>query len=735
MPPPRADASSIVEIDDIRVVPIESTRRGSQRARLSRAVVEALGARLGAPVRVTLRLPQSSFAPERDDIDVVVCSCIALCEPWDDRAGLACEVDAAVVEAALGARASARDARFKLESLPSSSSFTGSIESLESKPVTCVRARVALSDDFVSEERVASALRGAVVRLAASADFGRATIDRIDPRCDGTSVSYRITESTVFEFVRASAVGERSSRAPRAETRVAAAPAALRALRQAVAWPMVHGDLAKRLGVKFPRGLLLHGPPGVGKTEAIRAVAAESGARLRVVSSGDVFGAYAGESEKRLRDAFDEAQTDAKNGIPTVIVIDELDAMCPTRRAGNAHETRIVAQLLTLMDGANGDDEAVVPVIATTSRPNAIDPALRRPGRFDNEIEMSLPNARERAEILALHAKSIPLASDIDFMSVADGIKGYSGADIAALCREAAMCAIQRTRGTQNEENATMEVTFADFQAAQNRVRASVVRGIALDLPPISWDDIGGLADVKKRLLQAVEWPLHHAEAFRRLGLRPAKGILLHGPPGCAKTTLARAAATASGATVITLTAADVFSKYLGDGEKVLRSTFTKARKSAPAVLLLDEIDGMCGSRGDGDSDGAHDVATRLLSVFLTEMDGLETVPSTSGGVLVIATTNRPQSLDPALTRPGRLDLVLEIPPLDLEGRIEALRVHTRDVSLADDVDFRDLAARAVGYSGADLRHVVKEAALAALREDMSASVVRARHFALAQGP
>jgi ATP-dependent 26S proteasome regulatory subunit len=225
---------------------------------------------------------------------------------------------------------------------------------------------------------------------------------------------------------------------------------------------------------------------------------------------------------------------------------------------------------------------------------------------------------------------------------------------------------------------------------------------------------------------------LHHADAFKRLGLRPPKGILLHGPPGCAKTTLARAAATASGATVIALSAADVFSKYLGEGEKVLRSTFAKARKSAPAVLLLDEIDGMCGSRGDNASDGAHDVATRLLSVFLTEMDGLETVPSSAGGVLVMATTNRPESLDPALTRPGRLDLVLEIPPLDLTGRVEALRVHTRDVTLDDDVDLVALARAAVGYTGAELRHVVKEAALAALRQDMRATRVRRAHFTIA---
>ena len=577
-------------------------------------------------------------------------------------------------------------------------------------------------------------MRRLVVRLGAVADDGRCTIDRIEPRVDGDSVSFRITDTTTIDFVRAGGdLGEASvsGRGPDAETRVAAAARALRELRQTIAWPMMYGAEARALGVKFPRGLLLHGPPGTGKTEAVRAVAEEAGAKVHAVSSGDIFGAYAGESEKRLRKVFENARREAKNGTPTVIMIDELDAICPTRKDGNAHETRIVAQLLTLMDGASVSNDVTVPVIATTSRPNAIDPALRRPGRFDKEVEMALPSMMDRVEILKLHAKSLPLASDVDFAVIADSIKGYSGADIVALCREAAMCAIQRARDDVSDQH-TMEVRMADFQASQSRVRASVIRGVAIDLPPISWDDIGGLVDVKKRLRQAVEWPLHHADAFRRLGLRPPKGILLHGPPGCAKTTLARAAATASGATVITLTAADVFSKYLGDGEKVLRSTFTKARKSAPAVLLLDEIDGMCGSRGDGASEGAHDVATRLLSVFLTEMDGLETVPSTGGGVLVIATTNRPQSLDPALTRPGRLDLVLEIPPLDLVGRIEALRVHTRDVSMAADVNIDELASLAVGYTGAELRHAVKEAALAALREDMSADSVRREHFVAA---
>lgn len=621
-------------------------------------------------------------------------------------------------------------------------SFAAVVERLDAKPIAC--ARIVLSTAGVASEgerrAIERALRERIVRpgcrVSASAGSPTFACERVEPRVSGdeVKVTWRITPSTVFEFAESRDDAERGNGSDasttRAESRVAASDEALQALRQLMVWPLRYSDEARKLGVKFPRGLLLHGPPGTGKTEAVRAVAAEAGATLLTVSSGDIAGAYAGESEKRLRKVFERARKQIKRRLPCVIVIDELDAMCPTRRDGNAHEARVVAQLLTLMDGAGESSDACVPVVAMTSRPNAIDPALRRPGRFDREIEMSLPNARGRMEILKLHIATIPLAKDVDIGVLATDSKGYSGADLAALCREAAMRAIQR-RVAENVAQDEMMVTMADFQAAHSRVKASVVRGVALELPPITWDDIGGLDDVKKRLRQAVEWPLHHADAFKRLGLRAPKGILLHGPPGCAKTTLARAAATASGATIITLTAADVFSKYLGEGEKLLRSTFDKARKSAPAVLLLDEIDGMCGSRGAGAHDGAHDVATRLLSVFLTEMDGLESTPSSGGGVLVIATTNRPQSLDPALTRPGRLDLTLEIPPLDLQGRVAALRVHTRDVILDHDVDLESIAREAVGYTGAELRHIVKEAALAALRQDMRADRVRREHFTI----
>ena len=480
------------------------------------------------------------------------------------------------------------------------------------------------------------------------------------------------------------------------------------------------------------------------------------------LSAGDVFGPYAGDAEARLRDAFRDAERKCAEGTPCVILLDEIDAMCPARGVdAGLSGSRVVAQLLTLMDdggAAEGGSESPNPkpaVIATTNRPNALDPALRRPGRFDVEVEISLPSAKQRLAILRLHARALPLADDVDLEVVAGNAKGYSGADLAALCREAAMASIRDAAGSAATSSANVKthslsapvVAARHFSAAAGRVGASVTRGAAIEPSATTWDDVGGLDDVKKRLKQAVEWPLRHAAAFRRLGLAPPRGVLLHGPPGCAKTTLARAAATASGATVIALSAADVFSKYVGEGERALRDAFARARRAAPAILLLDEIDGMVGNRGEaaaasgsggasGNGNAGNDVAARVLSALLVEMDGLEVGGGDGGGdgdaaagnVLVVATTNRPAALDAALTRPGRLDMVLYVPPPDAQGREAALRVHARGVPLAPDVDLRAVARRAERFTGAELRGVIREAALAALRQDMGASAVAAAH-------
>ncbi|KAK9843703.1 hypothetical protein WJX81_003048 [Elliptochloris bilobata] len=493
---------------------------------------------------------------------------------------------------------------------------------------------------------------------------------------------------------------------PSALRRVTAATALeepLAALREMIGWPVEHAEEAAALGVTWPRGVLLHGPPGCGKTAVVRAIAGELGAYVHELPASAVFGAHTGESERRLRDAFAAAAAAAAPGRPAVLLLDEADALAPRRDAHRPHEARVVAQLLTLLDGAASASGAAgrLTVVAATSRPHALDPALRRPGRLDHEVAVPVPSARARAAILALHAARLPLAPDVDLETLSSAAIGYSGADLAALCREAAMRAL---------------------------VRPSITRGWEAELAPAAWGDIGGLERVKARLRQAVEWPLAHAGAFQRLGLAAPRGVLLHGPPGCCKTTLARAAASATNARLQVLSGAQLFSAYVGEGEARLRAAFARARQAAPAILFIDEIDAVGGRReNDGGGSGA---SARLLSALLTEMDGLELAI----GVLVLAATNRPAALDAALVRPGRLDLLLYVPPPDAPGRLATLRIHTRDMPLAPDVDLPALAADTERFTGAELEALCREAALAALREDVaSAAAVAARHFAAAR--
>ncbi|XP_062111417.1 cell division control protein 48 homolog B isoform X1 [Humulus lupulus] len=507
-----------------------------------------------------------------------------------------------------------------------------------------------------------------------------------------------------------------------AEEAIAGNAQALQALRELITFPTLYSREARKLGLKWPRGLILYGPPGTGKTSLVRAVVQECGAHIIVISPHSVHKSHAGESEKFLREAFAEASSHAKSGKPSVVFIDEIDALCPRRDSRKEQDVRISSQLLILMDSNKSSVPHVV-VVASTNRVDAIDPALRRSGRFDAEIEVTTPNEEERFKILKLYTKKIPMASSIDLKAIAASCNGFVGADLEALCREAAWSA-SKMSSDANEDADTFHLTMEDWKHARSVVGPSITRGVTVEIPNVTWEDIGGLKDLKKKLQQAVEWPIKHSNAFTRFGISPMRGILLHGPPGCSKTTLAKAAAHAAQASFFSLSGAELFSMYVGDGEALLRNTFRRARLAAPSIIFFDEADVVAGKRGVSSSSNST-VGERLLSTLLTEMDGLEEAK----GILVLAATNRPYAIDDALMRPGRFDLVLYVPPPDLEARYEILHVHTRKMSIADDVDLRSIAEGTELFTGAELEGLCREAGMVALREDISATVVCNHHF------
>ena len=489
---------------------------------------------------------------------------------------------------------------------------------------------------------------------------------------------------------------------------------AVKKIREMVELPLRHPELFKRLGVEAPKGVLLHGPPGTGKTMLAKAVAGETSSNFISIGGPEIVSKFYGESEGKLREIFKEAEENA----PSIIFIDEIDSIAPKREeVTGEEERRIVAQLLSLMDGLNSRGKVVV--IGATNRPNSIDEALRRPGRFDREIEIGIPDRDGRHEILMIHTRGMPLADDVDLNWLADRTHGYSGADLSALTKEAAMAALRRVlpevdleaEEIPREVLNKISVTKNDFKSALRDMQPSTMREVLIEKPNVKWEDIGALEEPKQELKEAVEWPLKYGKVFEHMSARPPKGILLYGPPGTGKTMLAKAVATESEANFIAVKGPEFLNKWVGESEKAVRETFRKARQAAPCVIFMDEIDSIAPERGKGNG-GDDGVTERVISQMLTEMDGLESL----NNVVVIAATNRPDIMDPALLRPGRFDKSIFIGPPDKDSRRSIFGIHTRGKPLADDVDLEKLADETEGCTGADISAICNEAVMNAVR-------------------
>jgi transitional endoplasmic reticulum ATPase len=495
-------------------------------------------------------------------------------------------------------------------------------------------------------------------------------------------------------------------------------------VREMIELPLRHPEIFERLGIDPPKGVLLYGPPGTGKTLLAKAVANESGANFFSISGPEIFSKFYGQTEENLRKIFEDAEKNA----PSIIFIDEIDAIAPKREEVTGEvERRTVSQLLTLMDGLKSRGKVIV--IAATNRANALDPALRRAGRFDREIEIPVPDREGRLEIFKIHTRNMPL-KDVDLNWLADITYGYVGADIMALCKEAAMSALRRVLPEikwKTEEELPKEVIEKlvvkkeDFENALKVVEPSAMREVLVEIPKVKWEDVGDLEEAKQQLKEMVEWPLKNPESFEKMGITPPKGILLYGPPGTGKTLLAKAVANESGANFISVKGPEVFSMWFGESERRLRELFRRARQVAPAIIFLDEIDALAPKRGYYRGSAATET---IVSQLLTELSGIEETKN----VVVIAATNRPDMIDSALLRPGRIDRFVLIPPPNAKARVEILKIHTRNMPLKG-VDLKEIAEKTEGFSGADLEALCREAAMNALREDIKAKAVEKKHF------
>ncbi len=485
-------------------------------------------------------------------------------------------------------------------------------------------------------------------------------------------------------------------------------------VREMIELPLKHPELFRRLGIDPPKGVLLHGPPGTGKTMIAKAVATETNAHFTSINGPEIISKYYGESEKQLREIFDEAA----NNAPAIVFVDEIDSICPKREDVSGEvERRVVAQMLTLMDGMQGRDNVIV--IGATNRRDAMDPALRRPGRFDREIEIGVPDREGRKEILDVHTRQMPISDDFDVDWVLENSYGFVGADLAALVRESAMKALRRYLPEIDLDEETippevlekMEVKMDDFRLAIREIEPSALREIYVEIPDVSWESVGGLTEIKDRLKESVEWPLTKPELFEHFGIKPPRGIVLFGAPGTGKTLLAKAIANEAKANFISIKGPELISKWVGESEKAIREIFKKAKQSSPSIIFLDEFESIAGMRSSNSQSGGSDVANRVVNQLLASMDGVESLDE----VIIVAATNRPEMIDPALLRSGRFERVLHVPPPDKPARESIMNIHSAGMPLST-FSMKDILGGMDGFTGADIEAVCREAALIAMR-------------------